>query len=43
MKEIKVAKYSKQWRKTRMTIYTIIWLISFLCFCHNNANYGMLL
>lgn len=32
MKEIKVAKYSKQWRKTRMTIYTIIWLISFCAF-----------
>lgn len=32
MKEIKVAKYSKQWCKTRMTIYTIIWLISFCAF-----------
>lgn len=32
MKEIKVAKYSKQWRKTRMTIYTIICIISFCAF-----------
>jgi hypothetical protein len=29
MKEIKVAKYSKQWCKTRMTIYFIICIISF--------------
>ena len=49
MKEIKVVKYSKQWCKTRMAIYTIICIISyylyyfFLCFCFNNANYGTFL
>lgn len=32
MKEIKVVKYSKQWCKTRMTIYTIICIISFCAF-----------
>lgn len=32
MKEIKVAKYSKQWCKTRMTIYFIICIISFCTF-----------
>lgn len=32
MKEIKVAKYSKQWCKTRMTIYIIICIISFCTF-----------
>lgn len=32
MKEIKVVKYSKQWCKTRMTIYAIICIISFCAF-----------
>lgn len=32
MKEIKVAKYSKQWYETRVTIYTIIYPISFCAF-----------
>lgn len=32
MKEIKVAKYFKQWCKTRMTIYAIICIISFCTF-----------
>ena len=32
MKEIKVAKYSKQWCKTPMTIYAIICIISFCTF-----------
>lgn len=32
MKEIKVAKYSKQWCKTRMTIYFIICIIYFCTF-----------
>lgn len=32
MKEIKVVKYSKQWCKTRMTIYFIICIISFCAF-----------
>ena len=32
MNEIKVAKYSKQWCKTRMTIYFIICIISFCTF-----------
>lgn len=32
MKEIKVVKYSKQWCKTRMTIYAIICIVSFYVF-----------
>lgn len=32
MKEIKVVKYSKQWCETRMTIYAIIWIVSFCAF-----------
>ena len=32
MKEIKVAKYSRQWCETRMTIYAIICIISFCTF-----------
>lgn len=32
MKEIKVAKYSKQWCKTRMTILAIVSIVSFCAF-----------
>lgn len=32
MKEIKVAKYSKQWCKTRMTILAIVSIASFCAF-----------
>lgn len=43
MKEIKVAKYSKQWCKTRMAILAIVSIVSFCVFCSDNANYGTFL